>query len=227
MKRLLFVFLICLTFGIAEGQNIRYDTIRYAREYYQKRVTLFNREPVRKGRVIFLGNSITEFGDWKNLLKDSTATNRGIAADNTFGVLDRLEEVIIRRPSKLFIEIGINDISQNIPVSIIIKNIIAMAGRVKTKSPETEIYVHSVLPTNDNVKKEYPEAFNKNEQVDLVNKEIKRSAKENKFTYIGLNRLLSGKNGKLDEKYAMPDGLHLNNAGYQVWKELLTTKKYL
>src|SRR5258706_6680850 len=104
MKKLLFVLLVCLTFSIAEGQNTRYDTIGYAREYYQKRVTLFNREPVRKGRVIFLGNSITEFGDWKSLLKASTATNRGIAGDNTFGVLDRLEEVIIRRPSKLLIK---------------------------------------------------------------------------------------------------------------------------
>src|SRR5687767_13749938 len=109
MRRLLFAFLICLTSSVAEAQNIRYDTIRYARDYYQKRTTLFGSQPVQKGGIIMLGNSIMEFGDWPKLLNDSSIINRGIAADNTFGVLDRLDDVIIRHPDKLFIEIGIND----------------------------------------------------------------------------------------------------------------------
>src|SRR5258706_2962965 len=134
MKKFLFVFFICLASLIAVGQNIVYDTIRYAKEYYEKRLDVFRNEPVLKGRVIFLGNSITEFGDWQKLLNDSGVINRGIAADNTFGVLDRLEDVITRQASKLFIEIGINDISQNIPVAIIAKNIFAIDVRVTANS---------------------------------------------------------------------------------------------
>jgi len=177
MKRLL-IPLICLTAGTAVGQNIVYDTIRYEKKYYQKRIALFKQEHVKKHSIIFLGNSIAQFGDWKKLLNDSTVVNRGIAADNTFGVLDRLDDVIIHQPSKLFIEIGINDISQNIPANIIVKNILTIVSRVKAGSPETKIYVHSILPTNDNVKNEYPDAFNKNLQIDLVNKQLKLSAKK-------------------------------------------------
>ncbi len=227
MKKFLFVFFICLASLIAVGQNIVYDTIRYAKEYYEKRLAVFRNEPVLKGRVIFLGNSITEFGDWQKLLNDSGVINRGIAADNTFGVLDRLEDVITRQASKLFIEIGINDISQNIPVAIIAKNIFTIAARVKAKSPGTKIYVHSILPTNDNVKNEYPDAFNKNEQVNLVNRQLKKNAKKNEFTYIDLNKELRDRNGMLDTKYAKPDGLHLNKIGYQTWVKLLKKKKYL
>jgi len=105
------------------------------------------------GRVVFLGNSITEYGDWKKLLNDTTVINRGIAADNTFGVLERLEDVIALQPKRLFIEIGINDIAQNIPTEIIVRNILSIVERVTMRSPVTKIYVLSILPTNDNVKK--------------------------------------------------------------------------
>ncbi len=225
--RLLFAFLIGFISTLSVGQNITYDTIRYAKEHYEKRVALFNSEPIQKHKVIFLGNSITEFGNWKQLLHDSTIINRGIAADNTFGVLDRLEDVIVRQPSKLFIKIGINDISQNIPVDLIVKNILSIVRRVQSKSPETTIYIHSILPTNDNVQKEYPDAFNKNGQVNMVNEQLIRNARENNFTYINLSDQLKDKDGKLDVKYAEPDGLHLNEIGYQVWVKFLKIKKYL
>ena len=227
MRKLLLVLFIALTGAVACAQNVRYDTIRYARNYYAKRVTLFKSEPVRKERIIFLGNSIMEFGDWQTLLHDTTVINRGIAADNSFGVLDRLDDVIIRQPSRLFIEIGINDISQNIPFGIIVRNIIALAERVKAKSGKTKIYVLSILPTNDNVKNEYPEAFNKNAVTVVVNEELKRKAKRGRFTFIDLNKELSDRNGKLDSQYAKPDGIHLNEAGYQLWIDLLKKNKYL
>jgi lysophospholipase L1-like esterase len=226
MKRFFLLFLTCLSSLFVAGQT-PYDTIRYAREYYQKRVSLFKTEPTIKGRVIILGNSIAEYGNWKELLNDTTVINRGVAGDNTFGVLERLDDVISRAPGKLLIEIGINDISQNIPVSIIEKNILMIVSRVRVKSPLTKIYVHSILPTNDNAKYEYPEAYNKNHIADSVNTLLRKSARKNNFTYIDLNMKLRTSSGKLDAKYAEPDGLHLNKTGYEVWISLLKKKKML
>jgi lysophospholipase L1-like esterase len=141
--------------------------------------------------------------------------------------LARLEDVIIRQPSKLFIKIGINDISQNIPVEIIVKNILLIVERVKAKSPATKIYIHSILPTNDNVKKEYPEAFNKNDRVSVVNKQLSQKAKTNKFIYIDLDKEFKDTEGKLNVKYAESDGLHLNEIGYQAWIRVLKENGYL
>ena len=226
MKKFSLLFLICLSSLFVAGQT-PYDTIRYAREYYQKRVSLFKTEPVKKGRIIILGNSIAEFGNWKELLNDTTVINRGVAGDNTFGVMERLDDVISRAPGKLLVEIGINDISQNIPVSIVVKNILTIVSRVKAKSPVTKIYVHSVLPTNDNVKYEYPEAYNKNHVADSVNTLLRKNAMKNNFIYIDLNMELRTSNGELDTKYAEPDGLHLSKSGYQVWISLLKNKNIL
>jgi lysophospholipase L1-like esterase len=227
MRKLLFALFFCLATTIVVGQNIVYDTIQYAKEHHQKRLILFRSEPIVKGKIIFLGNSITEFGDWQKLLNDSTVINRGIAGDNTFGVLARLEDVINREPSKLFIKIGINDVSQNIPVEIIVKNISTIIKSVKAKSPMTKIYIHSILPTNDNVKNEYPDAYNKNDIVNLINRQLKKQAEKYNIIYIDINKIFSDKYGKLDIKYADSDGLHLNDFAYKTWIELLKKNKYL
>jgi lysophospholipase L1-like esterase len=199
----------------------RYDTIRYLRDHYAQRLKVFAAEPSVTGGIVFLGNSITEFGDWKKLTGDSTAVNRGIAADNSFGVLDRLDEVIARRPRKLFLEIGINDIAQDIPVEVIQKNIYSIVKRVRAESPNTSVYVMSILPTNNDVRQEYPELYGKNGIVQRLNYELRLHAVENEFAYIDLWRRVATPDGDLDRRYARPDGLHPNAAGYQVWAELL------
>lgn len=227
MRKILFSFSLCLATTFVVAQNIVYDTIQYAKEHHQKRLTLFKSEPIVKGKIIFLGNSITEFGDWQKLLNDSTVINRGIAGDNTFGVLARLDDVINREPNKLFIKIGINDISQNIPSEIIVKNISTIVKNVKAKSPVTKIYIYSVLPTNDNVKNVYPEAYNKNHIVNFVNEQLKKLAKNNNIVYIDINKVFRDRYGKLNVKYADPDGLHLNDLAYKIWVDFLKRKKYL
>src|SRR5690349_16498569 len=90
------------------------DTISYIPDHYAKRIAIFEKEPVVTGKIIFLGNSITEGGQWTKLTGDASVINRGISGDITYGVLKRLPDIIKRKPSKLFILIGINDIAKDI-----------------------------------------------------------------------------------------------------------------
>jgi lysophospholipase L1-like esterase len=226
-KVLVLLLLTALASSVLRGQSPRYDTLRYARAHYQQRVKIFHEEPVRWGRTILLGNSLTEFADWKTWLQDSTVINRGIAGDNTFGILERLDEVISRKPSRLFVEAGINVLSQNIPVEVIAQNLFAIAARVKKQSPVTQVYIYSVLPTNDRVKEEYPDAFNKNHLARALNDLLRSDAGKNSFTFIDLAPLFTDRHGKLREELAEPDGLHLNTDGYQAWVNLLRTSHLL
>jgi lysophospholipase L1-like esterase len=210
-----------------QAQKKTSDTIPYIPQYHQKRLVIFSHEPVEKNKIIFLGNSIIEFGDWKKFLNDSAVINRGIAGDITFGVLNRLDDVIARRPSRVFILIGINDIAKNNPEKVIVRNIITIAKKIRSGSPSTQVFIHSILPTNDAVKVEYPDAFHKNDHVVKVNRQLKRKAKRNGYAFVDIYKLLSDKNGNLDPKYARSDGLHLNAFGYQLWVELLKSANYL
>lgn len=224
---LIITAVLSVTHTTLRAQKKMYDTIPYAFEHHQKRLALFAAEPFARGQTIFMGDSQVEFGDWKKYCNDSTVLNRGIAGDNTFGVLDRLESVIQRLPSKLIIEIGINDISQNIPDEVIVRNILAIAQKVRAGSQQTQVYVCSILPTNDAVKKEYPDAYNKNNRVVAVNQQLVQKAKKGGFVFVNVSEKVRTKNGKLDTKYAETDGLHLNPRGYERWIEALKKKSAL
>jgi lysophospholipase L1-like esterase/ketosteroid isomerase-like protein len=200
---------------------LKYDTVRYFTQHYKERRALFAGEHPARNQVVFLGNSITEFGDWKHLLKDSGVINRGIAADNTFGMLDRLPEVIALQPKALFIEAGVNDIGQDVPPALIAANIGSMVQYVRVKSPRTKIYVLSVLPTNAHAQADYPEIAGKNATAREVDSLLKTQAIPRRYTYLDLASKVAAPSGDLDERYARPDGLHLNDAGYKKWLDMI------
>ncbi|MBN8855265.1 MAG: DUF4440 domain-containing protein [Sphingobacteriales bacterium] len=195
----------------------KYSAVRFVPEHYQERVALFRSEALQQGGTVFLGNSITEFADWRQLLNDASVVNRGIAGDNTFGMLDRLQDVIDHHPSKLFIEAGINDIAQNVPVGMIVGNISSIVQWAKAGSPATRVYVVSVLPVNENVGKEYPELIGKNPVVREMDRQLRQLAGVTGFTYIDLASRVADPSGNLLAKYARQDGLHLNGEGYAVF----------
>ena len=203
------------------------DTIGFIPEYYPQRVAIFEKEPIVPGRTIFLGNSITQLGDWKKLLNDSTVINRGIGGDITFGVLKRLGDVTRRQPSKLFLLIGINDIGKDIPDAVIADNIRKIVVRVQAASPSTKIYVQSLLPLNPDVPN-FPQHYDKQEHVLNTNKLIKKVAEDTHCIYVNIHDLFTDEQGRLDAKYTT-DGLHLTPTGdgYVKWVDYLRKQGYL
>jgi len=223
MKHLLFACLAFVT-TVAFAQRT-WDTIPNLPDLYRQRTELFKKEPVVKGKIVFLGNSITQGGNWKRLLGDSTVINRGIGGDITFSMLLRLDDVIQRAPSKVFLLIGINDISKGIPEEVIMENIFTIVSRIRSGSPKTEIFVQSILPLNPSVK-DFPEKYDKQEQVTILNTQLQKYAERLKYTFVDLFPKFLDKENRLDEKYT-GDGLHLNAAGYARWVAVLKELKYL
>ena len=191
------------------------DTLPVLPDVYASRLAQFEREPVATGRVVFLGNSITQGGDWPRLTGDSTAVNRGIGGDVTFGVRARLDEVIRRRPSKLFLLIGVNDVSKDIPEPAIAANVRAIVDAVKAGSPETTVYVQSALPLNPTVPG-FPQHYDKGDHVVRLNRLLRGVAAATRARFVDLYPLFLDRHGRLDARYTR-DGLHLNEAGYQRW----------
>ncbi len=195
------------------------DTIPYIMDHHARRLAQFAREPVVTGRVVFLGNSITEGGDWRTLLGDSTVVNRGIGGDITFGVLKRLDEVIRRKPAKLFLLIGINDVAKDIPDVVIADNVRKIVQEVQARSPGTALYVQSVLPVNPEVPG-FPQHYDKQEHVTNVNRLLRLVAESTRARFLDLVPVFVDERGRLDARYT-GDGLHLNEAGYRQWAEFL------
>jgi len=214
---LLILFCFVLSLHLVRAQQ-SIDT-NYQSTYYQQKVTLFRLLPDTKDEIIFLGNSITDIGEWTEIWQDIHVKNRGISGDNTFGVLARLDEVVSSKPSKIFIMIGINDISKNIPDSIILNNYKKIIQYIRFNTPNSLLVVQSILPTN-NFFTEFKNHQNKAIHIRFVNTNLQVICKENGVIFLDLYHQFLDNENKLDKKYTN-DGLHINGYGYMLWKKII------
>lgn len=218
-KVLLFLLLNTVGISIAKSQSVThqrvFDTIPFIMDHHERRLEKFAKEPMSTNKVLFLGNSITEGGPWAELLGDPTVVNRGIGGDFTYGVLNRLDEVIERKPSKLFLLIGINDIGNDIPDAVIADNIRKIVVRLQKETPATQIYVQSILPVNPEYPG-FPQHYDKQYRVLMANQLIHKVAMDTGVTFINLFPLFLDDRQRLRADLTT-DGLHLNRQGYEVW----------
>jgi len=223
-----FLLLLLLPIGLQAQQitNQRvYDTIPFIPEHTPQRLAQFAKEPIVTGKIIFLGNSITEMGNWKKATGDTTVINRGIGGDITFGVLKRLKDITDRQPSKVFLLIGINDIGKDIPDPVIADNELKIVKEIHNKCPQTKIYVESVLPVNSTVNN-FPQHYDKEEHVLALNKLLQANAVAGGYTFVDIFHLFVDADGRLQAQYTY-EGLHVKPAAYIVWVDYLRKMGYL
>ncbi|MGL4993794.1 MAG: GDSL-type esterase/lipase family protein [Bacteroidales bacterium] len=188
--------------------------------YWHQRASLFEELPINKKDIVFVGNSITDGGEWFELLSNSKVKNRGISGDRTVGVYDRLESIVSGRPKKLFLMIGVNDLAHGTSVDTIASNIAKIIESTSIRSPKTKIYLQSVLPMTDEKKMFGSHTARANDVVRL-NAKLNSLAQDRGITYIDLySQFINDETGKLDLKYSN-DGLHLLGAGYKLWAEIV------
>lgn len=224
MKRLL-VYIVCLLPATGFAQDKPKIDSSYANWYYEGRMELYDQLNDQPADILFLGNSITERGEWHELLPGRKVANRGIGGDNTFGVLARLDGVIKQRPKKLFLLIGINDIGRGLPTEVILNNYRRILVKLTQGLTKTTIIVQSVLPMNES-KLAYDYLKNKADKVKVVNEGIVKLASEFNLTYLNLHELFADETGALKAAYTK-DGIHLLPAAYVDWVAWLKKKKQL
>jgi lysophospholipase L1-like esterase len=214
----LIILILFSSFSYIQSQTTDIDKPQFKRHFYFK-VNQFEALPNTDSEIIFLGNSITAGGNWSEIFQDLRVKNRGISGDVTEGILFRLEEITESKPAKIFLLIGINDLSRGIEVDSIMNNYRKIVNKIMQDTPETQIYIQSVLPVNDNF-----EYFNnhtdKGELIILINNKLIELADKFKHTYIDLFSSFANDQGKLKAEYTL-DGLHLTGEGYVLWKSIL------
>ena len=88
--------------------------------------------------------------------------------------------------------------------------------QIKKDSPHTQVYLQSVLPVNQTIRR----IEVNNQEIRLLNKTIQDLAAKEQLNYIDLHSLLADEAGNLDKQYTR-DGIHLNVSAYTIWKELV------
>ena len=193
--------------------------------HYYKRFLQFMDEPAITSKdIVMLGNSLTEGGgDWGKRLGKDNVINRGISGDEVMGVYDRLHQILPGKPAKIFLLIGVNDVSHDLSTDSIVYRIDQTLTRIQKESPETKVYLQSLLPINESFNR-YKRLTNKTYQIPEINARLETLAKEKKITFINLYPLFTEKGTNVLKKELTYDGLHLNDEGYKVWVDAIKKK---
>ena len=178
--------------------------------------------------ILFMGDSITDFwrnrgsNVWNQYYASRHAANFGISADRTQHVLWRLDhgELDGIKPKVVVLMIGTNNtgkendtgkIRNTIPETI--KGVQAVVKELRVKLPDSKILLLAIFPrgTLDNPQRA---------QVALINTVIAKLDDGRMVKFLDIGPEFLEADGTLP-KSIMPDLLHPNERGYQIWADAM------
>ena len=187
----------------------------YLNKYKEVNALLENSFP-EKDRIVFMGDSITEFwaAHHPDFFKENKYINRGISGQTTPQMLVRFRaDVINLKPKVVVLLAGANDIAKNTghsSLEMITNNIFSMAELAEVH--DIKVILCSVLPAL---------FFPWNPKIDPadkilnLNKMIQKYATEKAHLYLDYySDMVDAKNG-LVEAYS-DDRMHPNKTGYEI-----------
>lgn len=185
---------------------------RVAQNHHDQKVSFFNRFPIKPGDIVFLGDSITDGARWHELFPGLPVKNRGINANLSTNVLERLDNIVNWQPKAIFILIGTNDLPWYMlrTVEAILKTYTEIIEKIQSEAPGTRIFVQSILP------RKWWYVFS----IQRLNHGLRQLAQDYHCTYVDLYTSFATLNGIMRKEYSN-DHLHLLAAGYRRWAEIL------
>lgn len=183
-------------------------------------------------QVLFIGDSITD--GWRNEKKGAleiwtksfgqyNPVNLGISGDRTQHVLWRLQngELASMKPKAVVLMIGTNNTGferdkttpRNTPAETA-NGVTAIVSYLREKLPEAKILLLAVFPRGE--KPDHPQRV----QVGEINALIQKLHDGKKVFYLDIGQKFLATDGTLP-KDVMPDFLHPNANGYQIWADAI------
>lgn len=173
--------------------------------------------------LVLVGDSITHSWEkggrsvWQNWFADIPTLNLGFSGDRTENVIWRLQngEIDNINPKLVMVLIGTNNTGHRMESpEYITQGIKQIIVELQTRLPHSEIVLMSILPRGE-TPSELVRINN-----DKTNQLLKPLTTEMGIKYLNLTHQFLDENSNLS-KAIMPDFLHPNVAGYEIWaKEL-------
>lgn len=161
--------------------------------------------------IAFVGDSITNLGDFENVFADKNCVNLGICSITIRNLRSYLDMIVEANPKKLFLMIGVNSfLFHEGNFYEVLADYETLIQEIKSLCPDTQIFIESVLPVAANMADFVP-----NSVIKEYNKYLIKFAQKYDATFIDLYSLYEV-DGYLDESFT-EDGLHLKEFAYQAW----------
>ncbi len=190
--------------------------MRTDEHHLEKHELILRMNKEKRPDVVFLGDSLTRRWEdnlslWNEYFEEYNPANFGVGGDCIENVLWRVTNGQIDgiNPRLFFVLIGTNNLWKDSEEEIV-EGIIEIVRVIHSKCTQSRVVVFGLLP------REKDEGDNEcKTRIDSINRWLRERARENDYTYEYFGDVLLTQSGLVD-KEIMPDGLHLNEAGYRV-----------
>jgi len=159
--------------------------------------------------LVFIGDSLTQWGDWQRRFPDYAVTNLGISGETVEGLLARRERIRaqVENPEYIFLMTGINNIATEQydiiePYREIVRNLTTWYKR-------STMVVQSILPAEL--------TWISNDVIKDTNRQLEQTAREFNADYLDVYRAFVDSQGNPHLGYLQDDGVHLGSEGYDAW----------
>lgn len=177
-------------------------------------------ERARQGNVdlLFLGDSITQGWNnnkvWKTYYEPRHAANFGVNGDRTQHILWRIDngEVDGLEPKGVVLLAGTNNLSDYSPDEVS-EGVAAIIGELRRRFPTARILLLAIFPRGRE-----PGAIR--DKVRATNERLARLADGDHVRFLDIGKAFLNDDGSISPEI-MPDYLHPNRKGYQIWAEAM------
>lgn len=159
-----------------------------------------------RGRLLFLGDSLTAAGDWAAWFPEHRTSNHGVPGDTSDAVLGRLDAVVNERPDAIALLIGTNDLAMRQSVEHVVRNIEYALVAIRRDLPGVRMLLQSITPRG----REFAD------QIQDANRHLRQFAPSVHAQYLDLWPALAGDGDELSAEFS-DDRLHFTSRGYEAW----------
>lgn len=151
--------------------------------------------------TILLGSSIIE--RWP--IQEKNIENLGISGLTSRELMEKYKEIPKTKTKNIILYIGSNDITHNISINEIYRNITEFILSINLNTSKTNIIFVAILKSPDRTIQQI-------QKIDIINRKMREfSQKHPNISFCNLNRELSSSNN-----YLSSDKKHLSEKGYSI-----------
>ncbi|GEK28594.1 GDSL-type esterase/lipase family protein [Furfurilactobacillus siliginis] len=216
-----------MTNKTTELTNLHPDILKFQNDLRKRYAT--ENKAVKPDQILFVGSSLMEifpiarFQEEQQLGLDKVIYNRGIRATTTADLLAHMDTLIFDlQPSKIFMNIGTNDIGFNVPKEDYLNNYAEILDEIHARLPKTTVYLMAYYPINvtasfgeDHHEHRALYAHRSNALYAAASADVAQLAREHDAEFINVNAGLTDADGDLRTDLTF-DGAHMLPQGFQI-----------
>lgn len=187
---------------------------------WQKQMDAFaekdSRSRYAKEGIVFVGSSSIRGWNLNKWFPDLPVLNRGFGGSHIADSTHFLELLVLKhKPRCVVLYAGDNDIAKGLSTDQVVADYQGFVSKLYESLPDTRIVFVAIKPSLARWKL-YPQMKEANDRIAAI------AAADGRQTFLDIaTKMTATENGQPRSDIFKKDGLHLNEAGYEIWTALL------